>query len=30
MASFQSKIHWRRPRKRKNENYFSNPFLLDP
>ena len=29
MASFQSKIH-RRPRKRENENYCSNPFLHDP
>ena len=27
MASFQSKICWRRPRKRDNENYCSDPFL---
>ena len=27
MASFQSKIRWRRPRKRDNENYSSDPFL---
>ena len=30
MASFQSKIHLRWPRKRENENYCSGPFLLDP
>ena len=27
MASFQSKISWRRPRKGDNENYSSDPFL---
>ena len=27
IASFQSKIRWRRPRKRDNENYYSDPFL---
>ena len=27
MASFQSKIRWRKPRKRDNENYCSDPFL---
>ena len=27
MASFQSKIRWRRPRKRDNETYCSDPFL---
>ena len=27
MASFQSKIGWRRPRKRDNENYCSDQFL---
>ena len=27
MASFQSNIRWRRPRKRYNENYCSDPFL---
>ena len=27
MASFQSKIRWRRPRKGDNENYCSDPFL---
>ena len=30
MAYFQFKIRWRRPRKRENENYFSDPFLPDP
>ena len=30
MASFQSKIGWRRPRKRDNENYHSDHFLPDP
>ena len=30
MASFQSKIGWRRPRKRDKENYRSDPFLTDP
>ena len=30
MASFQSKIRLRRPKKRENENYCSDPFLLDP
>ena len=29
MASFQSKIGWRRPRKRDKENYRSDPFLTD-
>ena len=29
MASFQAKIGWRRPRKRKNKNYRSDPFLPD-
>ena len=27
MASFQSKIRWRRPRKGDNENYCSDPLL---
>ena len=27
MASVQSKIRWRRPRKRDNETYCSDPFL---
>ena len=26
MASFQAKIGWKRPRKRKNKNYRSVPF----
>ena len=26
MASFQAKICWKRPRKRKNKNYRSGPF----
>ena len=26
MASFQAKIGWKRPRKRKNKNYQSVPF----
>ena len=30
MASFQSKIRWRRTRKRENENHCSDPFLFDP
>ena len=30
MASFQSKIRWRRPRKRDKENYRSDPSLTDP
>ena len=30
MASIQSKIRWRRPRKRENENYCSDQFLPDP
>ena len=30
MASFQAKIGWKRPRKRKNINYRSVPFLHDP
>ena len=29
MASFQAKIGWKRPRKRKNKNYLSVPFLTD-
>ena len=29
MASFQAKICWKRPRKRENKNYRSDPFLLD-
>ena len=29
MASFQAKIGWKRPRKRKNKNYQSVPFLHD-
>ena len=29
MASFQAKIGWKRPRKRKNKNYRSIPFLTD-
>ena len=29
MASFQAKIDWKRPRKRKNKNYRSIPFLHD-
>ena len=27
MASFQAKIGWKMPRKRKNKNYWSVPFL---
>ena len=27
MASFQAKIGWKRPRKRKNKNFLSVPFL---
>ena len=27
MASFQAKIGWKRPRKRKKKNYRSDPFL---
>ena len=27
MASFQTKIGWKRPRKRENNNYRSVPFL---
>ena len=30
MASFQAKTVWERPRKRENENYRSDQFLLDP
>ena len=30
MASYQSKIDWRRLGKRDNENYRSDPFLTDP
>ena len=30
MASFQARIGWKRPRKRKNINYRSVPFLHDP
>ena len=29
MALFQAKIGWKRPRKRKNKNYRSVPFLPD-
>ena len=29
MASFQAKIGWKMPRKRKNKNYRSIPLLLD-
>ena len=29
MASFQAKIGWKMPRKRKNKNYWSVPFLHD-
>ena len=29
MVSFQAKIGWKRPRKRKNVNYRSVPFLHD-
>ena len=29
MASFQAKICWERPRKRKNKNYHFIPFLPD-
>ena len=29
MAYFQPKIGWKRPRKRKNKNYRSDPFLHD-
>ena len=29
MASFQAKIGWKRPRKRKNKNCRSIPFLPD-
>ena len=29
MASFQVKIGWKMPRKRKNKNYQSVPFLHD-
>ena len=29
MASFQAKIGWKRPGKRKNKNYRSVPFLHD-
>ena len=29
MASFQAKIGWKMPRKRKNKNYQSVPFLHD-
>ena len=30
MASFESKIGWKRPRKGENKNYHPNPFLADP
>ena len=30
MALIQSKIGWRMPGKRDNENYRSDPFLTDP
>ena len=29
MASFQAKIGWKMPRKRRNKNYQSVPFLRD-
>ena len=29
LASFQAKIGWKMPRKRKNKNYRSVPLLLD-
>ena len=29
MASFKAKIGWKMPRKRKNKNYWSVPFLHD-
>ena len=29
MASFQAKIGWKRPRKRKNKNYETVPFVHD-
>ena len=29
MAPFQAKIGWKRPKKRKNKNYRSVPFLPD-
>ena len=29
MATFQAKIGWKRPRKRENKNYRSDPFLPD-
>ena len=29
MASFQAKIGWKRPKKRKNKNYQFVPFLYD-
>ena len=29
MATFQAKIGWKRPRKRENKNYRSEPFLPD-
>ena len=29
MASFQGKLGWKSPRKRKNKNYRSIPFLHD-
>ena len=29
MASFQAIIGWKRPRKRENKNYRSDPFLPD-
>ena len=29
LASFQAKIGWKMPRKRKNKNYRSIPLLLD-
>ena len=30
MASFQAKIGWKRPRKRKNKNFLSVPFRSYP
>ena len=29
MESFQTKIGWKKPRKRENKNYRSIPFQLD-
>ena len=30
MASFKTKIGWKRPRKRENKNYYFDSFLPDP